>query len=107
MKFKEMQDLMAFVVWQNQKNQEKTSHELRKNFEKYKIKLEDDLKDLQDMSRVREELIKAQNALLDLYQNNYIPIFYRRLNLYGVCSNCQRLVKLNKWLFGSLHYCPK
>ena len=25
--------------------------------------------------------------------------------IYEICADCGRLVKLNKWLFGSLHLC--
>lgn len=26
-------------------------------------------------------------------------------SIYMICEDCKTLVKLNKWLFGSLHFC--
>ncbi len=27
--------------------------------------------------------------------------------IYAICPNCRALVKINKWLFGSLHVCSR
>ena len=44
----------------------------------------------------------AEATLIDLKPGQIIAVSGK---LYGRCADCRGLVRVDKWLFGSLHYC--
>jgi hypothetical protein len=44
----------------------------------------------------------AEATLIDLKPGQVIAVGGK---LYGRCADCQSLVRVDKWILGSLHYC--